>query len=243
MKKSRMCSLQAIHIIALNFMYLSAIFLVLAFMCDCSFYLLSFIFAILTPIVFSDPRKELRGTEYCIMCSIVNIFITLATVLYSIQATIICWIVMAVVVIVALILNTIFKRLFLHRKTKGILIKNTGIQFRLFYIIMFLVHAPLSVILGFGWGACMGMLFVIVLLLAYCIYYWGWHLQFSNDECHICNFGWDRAYRSSDVSKVKAIPLIGFVALNSQKKVLFRFTLSMQNSAQLICHLRRLGKL
>lgn len=199
------------------------------------FYVIGVIFALLLPAVITDPRKNLRSNICCagwwglsilflisylqiapiiaITCLIMTLFVGLLFV--STHCVILGW-----------INNSRSNQDMVHIKTKRMLIV-------FYYISALFVFTALWAIKRSSFAIVVPAICLCTVMVTYLVYYWRWGilLQKNNRDFWIFRKGAFTAHSINDIREIRHIPMLGYFALDVRKHILFRFSLSMENSA------------
>lgn len=202
--------------------------------------IMSMTFAYLLPVTVIDQRKELRGIVGCISWWAIALFVAM---IYS-QMNLIL---LTLCLLVSLFIS--FSVLQIHnigmqkecdlRKNKGMVRVGDSSLIIACYL------AAVSLVFAISWYVVADMeLFAVALMiqsyasLYYVFYYWKWSICVNEKSVVIVRWSQEQEYSRNDIHVIRKIPFGYYVVLDHSHKVIFTFSMSMEQSSKLWMYLR-----
>ena len=215
--------------------YLSILFTCVAIVCHAGTLACSAMFLILTPVVFLDPRKEMRSSVYglcwCVIC-FVFMLIILSASLYAVAGSLA---VFGVLAAMAFYINRcIRKRNPVFRGEIHIGMSNTALFCRLYICIGLLFLAVIGMTFLPTWYEGTVYLFAGLMTAPGMALEWNRSITVVGKTIVVQNGKKRKNVPIDTIAEIRHIPFVGYQAKDEQGKFLFWFRASMQNVPGLI---------
>ena len=202
---------------------------------NCSAGAMGMLFAYLLPAVIEDPRKELRGTIGCISWWAIALYVTVFYSQMNIMLLTACFLASVFVSTLIFRIHNIAIKTGLNLRTNRgrMRVCNTAINIA-FYL------AGVSLLFAIAWFVVVDSKLLAAILAVqsfacwyYVLYFWNWSIRLEEKSIIITRFSRKREYTVDDIYAIRNIPFGYYLAINQRKRVMFCFTMGMDQSSKL----------
>lgn len=220
---------------AANTCYLSILFTCVAISCHLRTLACSLLFLVLTPVVFSDPREEMRTLGHGLCWCIISVAIMAIIQKLSQHVVIVSLVAFGALLFIVFCINRYIKNRNIVFRRKIVIGTSNRVLFSCLYICLGLwLLAAINIIFLHTWYESGIYLFVSLLIVLWVVLEWNKNIMIQ-DNTIVVQIG--RKIKSVPVeaiTKVERVPFLGYRAKDQYGKELFIFRMTMQNVPGLI---------